>query len=260
MILHVARSCWRRIHVHGTHPTSSLFTLDDPVEMRPGVTTHPPPNHPSVQLQSAIMRIGFFGGSFDPPHLGHLAVARAAADAFSLDRVLFVPTAYQPLKPNGAAASYQDRLTMVSFLCKLQPDDISPHFESSALDAPRPDGAPNYTVDTLARLRNTLLPTDRLFVILGADAFLGLPRWRSPDTLFTLAEWIIVSRPNVAPQELSALKLTPVQEQRIHQLNGVHEPAAATQIRALLAAGSDCSDLLSPSLLRYIRAHHLYGA
>jgi len=206
------------------------------------------------------MRIGFFGGSFDPPHLGHLAVARAAAHAFSLDRVLFVPTAHQPLKPTGAAASYQERLAMVSLLCKLQPADVSPHFEPSALDAPLPDGAPNYTVDTLTRLRDTLPSTDRLFVILGTDAFLGLPRWRSPDTLFTLAEWIIVSRPNVSPQELDTLKLTPAQRQRIHQLHGVCEPATATQIRALLAAGSDCSDLLSPSLLQYIRTHHLYGA
>lgn len=205
------------------------------------------------------MRIGFFGGSFDPPHLGHLAVARAAADAFSLDRVLFVPTAYQPLKPEGAAACYEDRLAMVSLLCKLQPADISPQFEPSSLDAPRPDGTPNYTVDTLIRLRDTLPSTDQLFVILGADAFLGLPRWRSPDTLFTLAEWIIVSRPNVAPQELNALSLTPAQRQRIHQLNDVHEPAAATHIRAQLAAGSDCSELLCPSLLQYIRARHLYG-
>ncbi len=221
---------------------------------------HTDPHDPSVRLQSAIMQIGFFGGSFDPPHLGHLAVARAAAEAFSLDRVLFVPTAHQPLKPNGAAASYEERFAMVSLLCKLQPADISPHFEPSSLDAPLPDGAPNYTVDTLTRLRDTLSLTDRLFVILGADAFLGLPRWRSPGALFTLAEWIIVSRPNVSPQEISTLPLTPAQRLRIHQLNDVHEPAAATKIRELLAAGSDCSDLLSPSLLQYIQAHHLYGA
>jgi len=205
------------------------------------------------------MRIGFFGGSFDPPHLGHLAVARAAAHAFSLDRVLFVPTALQPLKPNGAVASYQERLAMVSLLCTLQPASPSPRFEPSTLDEPLPGSAPNYTVDTLIRLRETLPSTDALFVILGADAFLGLPRWRSPDTLFLLAEWIIVSRPNVGPQELSGLDLTPAQRQRIHQLNDIHEPAAATQIRALLAAGSDCADLLSPSLLQYIRMHHLYG-
>jgi len=63
-------------------------------------------------------RIGFLGGTFDPPHLGHLAVARAAAEAFSLDRVLIVPTGRQPLKPEGATASYDERLEMVRRLCE----------------------------------------------------------------------------------------------------------------------------------------------
>lgn len=205
------------------------------------------------------MRIGFFGGSFDPPHLGHLAVAHAAAHAFLLDRVLFVPTAHQPLKPDGAAASYQDRLAMVSLLCDLQPAGITPQFEPSALDAPRPNGAPNYTVDTLTRLRDTLPPIDSVFAIIGADAFLGLPTWRSPQTLLALAEWIVVSRPNVPRCRLDALSLSPAQVQRIHFLEGVHEQASATSIRASLLAGSDCSGLLPPSILHYIRDHHLYG-
>ncbi len=213
-----------------------------------------------MTLQSAIMRIGFFGGSFDPPHLGHFAVARAAAKAVSLDRVLFVPTAQQPLKPDGAAAPYQDRLAMVSLLCDLQPADTSPRFEASSLDAPLPGAMPNYTVDTLRRLRDTLDPTDTLFAIIGADAFLGMPRWRSPETLFSLAEWIVVSRPNVSLQAIDTLRLTPVQQQRIHWVSGVHEPANATDIRALLHEGSDCSGLLPAALLHYIRGHHLYGS
>lgn len=212
-----------------------------------------------MQLQSAIMRIGFFGGSFDPPHLSHLAVARAAADAYSLDRVLFVPTAQQPLKPDGATAPYQDRLAMVSLLCDLQPVGTASHFEPSALDAPLPDGAPNYTVDTLTRLRDTLPSHDRLFAIIGADAFLGLPTWRSPQTLLTLAEWIVVSRPSVPLRQPDALFLTPAQMRRIHRLEGVHEQASATSIRAQLLTGSDCSGLLPPSIFHYIRDHHLYG-
>ncbi len=217
------------------------------------------PHNLSVRLQSAMMRIGFFGGSFDPPHLGHLAVAQAAADSFSLDRVLFVPTARQPLKPDGATAPYQDRLAMVSLLCDLQPIDITPHFEPSALDAPLVDGAPNYTVDTLTRLRDALPPTDSLFAIIGADAFIGLPTWRSPQTLLALAEWIVVSRPNVPLYQPDTLFLAPDQVRRIHCLEGIHEQASATIIRARLLAGSDCSGLLPPSILNYIRDHHLYG-
>jgi nicotinate-nucleotide adenylyltransferase len=205
------------------------------------------------------MRIGFFGGSFDPPHLGHLAAGRAAADAFSLDRILFAPTAHQPLKPGGAAASFQDRLAMVSLLCELQPADTAPRFEPSPLDSPLPGGEPNYTVDTLARLRDTIPSAASIFVIVGADSFIDLRRWHSPDRLLTLAEWIVVSRPGFSLQQLDALALAPHQLQRIHLLEGVQEPASATSIRTLLRAGSDCAGLLPASVLHYIRAHHLYG-
>jgi len=205
------------------------------------------------------MRIGFFGGSFDPPHLGHLGVGRAAAGAFSLDRVLFAPTGRQPLKTSGASASFDDRLRMVSLLCELQPPNARPHLEASSVDAPHADGSPNYTVDTLSKLRGDYSKDDRLFVLVGADAFLDLRRWKSPDSLLQLAEWIVVSRPDVLLQHLQNLNLTPVQLSRVHLLEDVHEPASATDIRELLRAGSDCSGLLPASILNYIRAHHLYG-
>ncbi len=205
------------------------------------------------------MRIGFFGGSFDPPHLGHLRVGHAAAEALSLDLVLFAPTGRQPLKANGAFASFNDRLAMVSLLCEAQSPSVPPRFEASSLDAPNPDHSPNYTVDTLSKLRAGCSEGDRLFVIVGADAFLEVPRWKSPDKLFQLAEWIVVSRPRVSTSRLQNLELTPSQRSRVHLLEGVHEPASATYIRELLSAGSDCSGLLPSSILNYIRAHHLYG-
>ena len=205
------------------------------------------------------MRIGFFGGSFDPPHLGHLAVGHAAADAFSLDRILFAPTGRQPLKTSGASASFGDRLTMVSLLCESQPRTAHLWLEASSVDAPHADGSPNYTVDTLSKLRDDCSKNDNLFVLVGADAFLDLRRWKSPNGLLQLAEWIVVSRPNVSLQQLQNLKLTPTQLSRVHLLEDVHEPASATDIRKLLGAGSDCSELLPVSILNYIRAHHLYG-
>jgi nicotinate-nucleotide adenylyltransferase len=204
------------------------------------------------------MRIGFFGGSFDPPHLGHLAVGKAAAEAFFLDSVLFAPTAHQPLKPGGAIAPFEDRLAMVSLLTGLQPATATPQFKASSLDAPLPDGSPNYTANTLSSLRNAIAPHDNIYVIVGADAFLDLRRWHSPETLLHLADWIVVSRPNFSLRQLDALHLTAEQLQRVHLLDHVHEPASATSIRALLAAGSDCAGLLPPSVLTYIRNHHLY--
>jgi nicotinate-nucleotide adenylyltransferase len=203
------------------------------------------------------MRLGYFGGSFDPPHLGHLAVARAAAEAFALDHVLFVPTANQPLKPNGASAPYEDRLAMVSLLCAEEPN-----FEASTLEAPRPDHAPNYTVDTLTRLRATLAPDDEIFVLTGVDAFLDLKRWREPNQLLTLAQWIVISRPGVL-FDLVPLELTAAQRARIHHLDTLAEPASATHIRSLLhsipASKPELLTLIPASILSYIHTHHLYG-
>ena len=201
------------------------------------------------------MRIGFFGGSFDPPHRGHLAVAHAAAESFKLHRVLLAPTAQQPLKPNGAVASFEDRLAMVERLCQGDA-----RFEASALDAPLTHGAPNYTIDTLTRLRAELSGDTTVFVIVGADAFLDLRRWRSPDSLLDVAEWIVVSRPGFALTDLDALRLSPEQLTRVHLLPGVAEPASATEIRLRLSEGHDCSEIVPPPVLAYIRQRHLYGA
>jgi nicotinate-nucleotide adenylyltransferase len=201
------------------------------------------------------MRLGYFGGSFDPPHLGHLAMATAAARAFSLDRVLFAPTGRQPLKPAGPSAAFSDRLTMTELLCRAQQ---GANFEATAMDAPLPNGEPNYTVDTLARLHRQA-PTDKIFVLVGADAFLDLRRWREPNRLLELAEWIVVSRPGFALEQIDALHLTAAQRLRVHALDGVEEPANATHIREDLRAGGDCAGLLPPAVLSYIREHHLYG-
>jgi len=203
------------------------------------------------------MRLGYFGGSFDPPHLGHLAVACAAADRFALDRVLLTPTARQPLKPAGASADYAARLAMVERLCQLDP-----RLEACTLEAPQPDGQPNFTIDTLEQLAQAE-PETQLFVLVGADAFRELPRWRAPRRLLALAQWIVVARPSLtaAAGHTDLLPpLTPAERARVHLLDTLDHPAAATRIRELLAQGSDCAGLLPPSVLDYIRAHHLYAA
>jgi nicotinate-nucleotide adenylyltransferase len=198
------------------------------------------------------MRVALFGGSFDPPHHGHIAIATAAADVFNLDSVLFAPVGRQPLKTEGGAAPFADRLAMVRLAC-----DFDSRFAVSELDAPRDDGAPNYTVDTLAKLQETL-PEARLFNLVGADSFLDLPRWHEPERLLELAEWIVVSRPGFALADLSPLDLTPRQRGRIHLLQTVHEDVAASHLRERLEAGDPCVDVLSPAVSAYIQAHHLY--
>jgi nicotinate-nucleotide adenylyltransferase len=198
------------------------------------------------------MRVALFGGSFDPPHHGHIAIASAAADVFDLDSVLFAPVAHQPLKPEGVPAPFADRLAMVELACRP-----NPRFSVSDIDAPRSDGAPNYTVDTLARLRESM-PEARLFNLVGADSFLDLRRWHEPERLLELAEWIVVSRPGFPLADLSLLGLSPYQLGRVHLLQTVHEDVAATNLRERLEAGDLCSDVLAPAVSAYIQAHHLY--
>jgi nicotinate-nucleotide adenylyltransferase len=198
------------------------------------------------------MRVALFGGSFDPPHHGHLAIATAAADGFRLDTVLFAPAGRQPLKLDGTVTSFEDRFAMVELACLEDP-----RFAASELDAPRADGAPNYTVEALSKLAQRM-PEAKLFNLVGADSFLGLPRWHEPERLLQLAQWIVVSRPGFPIENLSSLGLNAHQQSRVHLLDNVHDDTAATGLRERLEAGDPCVDLIGPRVLDYIQSHHLY--
>jgi nicotinate-nucleotide adenylyltransferase len=206
-----------------------------------------------------MQRVALFGGTFDPPHRGHLAIARAAAYNFSLDRVLFAPTGKQPLKTAAPGARYADRFAMVQLA--IAGED---HFEITSLDAPRADGAANFTVDTLSRLGTELAiesgAETKIFCITGADAFLDIRRWRQPELLLELAEWIVVSRPGFSLSDLTPLALTPLQSSHVHLLEGVNVDVSATQLREALHAGLDVDAYLPPGVGDYIRQHHLYTA
>jgi nicotinate-nucleotide adenylyltransferase len=212
------------------------------------------------------MRVAFFGGTFDPIHRGHLGLASAAADAFALDRVLFAPVGQQPLKAAPAIASFADRLAMARLACNPEPPATSSQqpatgnrFAVSTLDAPRAGGAPNYTVNSLAALAREL-PTASLYILTGADSFLTLRRWRSPDRLLALAEWIVVSRPDfpLSEAQIAPLDLTPAQRARVHLLTTLNEEVSATTLRRRLQAGDPCPGLLPPAVASYILSHHLY--
>ena len=143
--------------------------------------------------------IAFFGGSFDPPHRGHLAVAHAARAALALDTVLFAPVGAQPLKPQGTIAGFDDRVEMT----RLAVNGI-PGFEVSLVDAPKPSAAPNYTLETLLRLRAELAPGGTLFCLMGADSFFGLKRWRRSAEIPFVAPLIVASRPGQPLDDLYA--------------------------------------------------------
>jgi len=147
-----------------------------------------------------IRRIAFFGGTFDPPHRGHLAVARAAQRALHLDAVLFAPVGAQPLKPQGTTAGFEERVDMTRLAIASDPA-----FTVSLIDEPTASGAPNYTIDTLTSLRNQFPFDAELFCLMGADSFLGLRRWHRGAEIPFAAPLIVASRPGQSLGELAAV-------------------------------------------------------
>lgn len=145
-------------------------------------------------------RVAFFGGSFDPPHLGHLAVAHAARNALGLDRVFFAPVGAQPLKPQGSATPFDDRVAMTRLAIAGEPA-----FELSLADAPKNSGKPNFTLETLIGLRAGLAAGSTLYCLMGADSFVNLRHWRRGAKIPFAASLIVASRPGQNLSDLAAL-------------------------------------------------------
>jgi nicotinate-nucleotide adenylyltransferase len=218
------------------------------------------------------MRIAFFGGTFDPPHRGHIAIARAAITRLELDQVLVAPVGTQPLK--GAHSSFEDRLAMVRLAVAGEPG-----LTASSVDAPLPDERPNYTIETLQRLRRQLQPSDALFCLLGADSFLTLKRWHQCTELLLFCDFIVAGRPGFSLQQVNAalpkgventgeyreteftrFALAGASGQRtaLFLLPDLDQDISATEIRAAMAGGSEQQTVLAPAVAEYIRSHALY--
>src|SRR5437764_1602699 len=132
------------------------------------------------------MRLALFGGTFDPVHCAHLTVAREAADAFALDRVLFVPAGNPPHK-HDTSTPFEDRFRMVELACAADS-----RFEASRVEA---GTQKSYSIVTIERLRSQLAPDDTLFFIIGADAFAEITSWYRWQQVVQAVEFIVVTRP-----------------------------------------------------------------
>ena len=188
------------------------------------------------------MRLAIFGGTFDPIHEAHLAIAREAIDRCHLDRVLLVPAANPPHK-SGTQTPYEHRVRMAELACAGES-----RLEVSRLE----EGTRwSYSIDTIEKVRGTLAPGDELFFVIGADAFAEIRTWHRWREVIASVIFVVVSRPG-------ALYDIP-EGVRLERLDRLELPISSSAIRLSLASGGLPSEV-PPAVLDYILVHQLYGA
>ena len=198
------------------------------------------------------MRVGVFGGTFDPIHVGHLIVAEEARVSLELDEVLFV-TAGQPwLKESRKITEGRHRMAMVE-----RAVESNANFRSSDVEINRP--GPTYTVDTLAEMRHNLGQRATLYLILGLDSFRELHRWHHPERLFQMCKMVGVSRPGSQDLDLRALDdITPGASAGVTLLETPLIGVSAADIRRRLSEGMSIKYQVPECVEDYIYEHGLY--
>jgi len=203
------------------------------------------------------MKVGIFGGTFDPIHLGHLIVAEQMRGARELDRVLFIPTRIPPHKIPHQCAASELRLKMVHLAV---PDD--PAFEASDIELRR-DG-PSYSIDTIAELKEAWGNEHRIFFIVGADTLPILPTWRRPGDLVDQADFLTAARPGYPIDCWKDLSVTFSREQvrRLKQgcIDTLPVGISSTEVRRLISTQKTIRYLVPMAVEAYIYKHGLYGA
>ncbi|HUI82728.1 MAG TPA: nicotinate (nicotinamide) nucleotide adenylyltransferase [Candidatus Binatia bacterium] len=225
------------------------------------------------------MNIALFGGTFDPVHRGHVVVARAAVASFGLKQVWFVPADIPPHRQQTPIISFYHRYAMVSLALAGEKA-----FVPSLLEAPDPDGSgkerrPNYSIETVRRVKKSLGRSDHLYFLIGMDAFRDIAKWYKAEELLAECEFIVAARPGFSladvgsslPEKLrppaSVSKLFRGQKiagplvlprATLHMLPETHENISATQIRAAAQRGGALKRLVPDAVADYIQKEGLY--
>lgn len=239
------------------------------------------------------MNIGIFGGRFDPIHRGHISLATAAAERYSLGRVLFVPANAPPHREPGEITAFVHRYAMVALATEeekrfvpslLEGPEIGVGSVGSGAKIPTgrargPIAPPNYSIDTARRLKSSLKKADRLFFLIGVDAFRDIAKWHEARALLAECEFVVASRPGYSlrdvaealPEELrpAAAVTKPFHKQpasgdlvlpgvMLHLLEGVNQNVSATAIRAAAARGKPLARWLDARVAEYVKKVGLY--
>jgi nicotinate-nucleotide adenylyltransferase len=188
------------------------------------------------------VKLAIFGGTFDPIHAGHLAVAREASARFQLDRVLFVPAAHPPHKAGVTHAPYEARVQMAELACR---DDDG--FAVSRLEE---GTARSYSIDTIEKVRARLEAADQLFFLIGADAFAEIRTWHRWEDVARAVRFLVVSRPGHTYEIPAGVE--------VDRIDSLEIPVSSSNIRRTLVEGGT-PEGLPPAVLAYARARHLYA-
>jgi nicotinate-nucleotide adenylyltransferase len=192
-----------------------------------------------------VVKIGFLGGSFDPVHFGHLCAAQDAFEQCQLDRLIFVPAAQAPLKPNVALAPAEDRLALLRLAT-----DGDKRFEIS--DYELRQGGVSFTINSVRHFRQ-FYPHDRLFWVIGGDQLLKMPQWKSVDELVRSIEFIMLERPGhpvKTPPEIAGLKL--------HRCPGHLLDISSTELRERAKRGLSLDYFMPHKTVVFIQKKALY--
>ncbi|GAB4544666.1 MAG: nicotinate-nucleotide adenylyltransferase [Anaerolineales bacterium] len=200
-----------------------------------------------MQTQS----IGVFGGTFDPPHLGHLILASEAAQQLNLQKVLWVLAPDPPHKDSADITPLPHRLAMLERAAANQP-----RFEISRVEINRP--GPHYTVDTL-RLLKEEFPQAELTLLMGGDSLRDLPRWRDPAAIVNLVARLgVMRRPNAAARLDELEASLPGAAQKVHFITALMQELSSQELRRRAASGGEYRCYLAPAVYEYIEENRLY--
>ncbi len=198
------------------------------------------------------MRIGLFGGTFDPPHYAHLILAERTRDALQLDKVFWVPAGDPPHKRLEILTAAHRRADMIRLAIAQ-----NPAFELSTLDVDRP--GPHYTVDMVAQFRNTY-PDASVYFLMGGDSLFDLAQWHQPQRLIELAQLVVMQRPSIQ-FDIDALSLQiSGLKGRVIVLDAPLVEIASTDIRTMCSQNKSIRYLLPHDVHAYIQEHKLYQA
>lgn len=221
--------------------------------MSPGQWGGEEGGEPALRLsRSRAPRLGLLGGTFDPPHYGHLIAAQEAFVVLALTRVLFLPAGQPPHKRGEPVTPVEHRVRMAELA--IAGDE---RFALDLTDAERP--GPSYTVDLLGELRRRLGPEPELFFIVGMDSLLELPSWRDPVGVLRRATLVAVDRPGYPAPDLGALDAqVPGAAERVVLVHAPGVDVSSTRLRARVAAGLPIRYLVPDAVAAYVAEHRLY--